>query len=57
MGLGFCVKTIGTLSEPMLPYILSHILEDVIEREIKTLSKTDYGHRYYYGTLYNSQFN
>lgn len=34
MARGFCIKVLGTLSELMLPYILSHILEDVIEREI-----------------------
>lgn len=34
MTLGFLVKTTGTLSELMLPYILTHILENVIEREV-----------------------
>lgn len=37
MGFGFIIKTTGTLSELMIPYILSHILEDVIEREIKDI--------------------
>ena len=30
MIIGFCIKTIGTLAELFLPYILSHILEKVI---------------------------
>ena len=32
MGLGFGIKTVATLSELMLPYILSFILKDVITR-------------------------
>lgn len=35
MTVGFCIKTFGTLSELMLPYILSHILENVIGKEVK----------------------
>jgi len=34
MAFGFVIKTVGTLSELMLPYILSHILQDVIGRQI-----------------------
>ncbi len=30
MSLGFCIKVIGTLVELFLPYILSHILKDVV---------------------------
>lgn len=30
MSLGFVIKTVGTLAELMLPYILSHILQNVI---------------------------
>ncbi len=37
MGLGFTIKTLGTLIELLIPYILSHILKDVIEREIKDI--------------------
>ncbi len=37
MLLGFTVKVIGTLIELLIPYILSHILKDVIEREIKDI--------------------
>lgn len=37
MGLGFVIKTIGTVIELLIPYILSHILQDVIEREIKDI--------------------
>ncbi len=37
MGIGFIIKTIGTLSELMLPYILSHILDNVIGKEIKDI--------------------
>ena len=33
MALGFCIKTLGTLTELMLPYIMSHILEKVVIRE------------------------
>lgn len=32
MGIGFTIKVAGTLSELMLPYILSYILKDVITR-------------------------
>ena len=35
MTVGFCIKTLGTLSELMLPYILSHILENVIGKDVK----------------------
>ena len=34
MSAGFIIKTIGTASELMLPYILSHILKNVISRSI-----------------------
>lgn len=34
MSLGFVIKTIGTLAELMLPYILSHILENVLGKSI-----------------------
>lgn len=34
MGLGFLIKTSGTVSELMLPYILSYILKDVITRSM-----------------------
>lgn len=34
MGLGFLIKTLGTLSELMLPFILSHILANVIGKSI-----------------------
>lgn len=37
MALGFSIKTLGTLAELMLPYILSHILEDVITREMRDI--------------------
>ena len=37
MGLGFVIKTLGTLSELMLPFILSHILKDVIGRDIQDI--------------------
>lgn len=30
MSLGFVIKTAGTLAELMFPYILSHILQNVI---------------------------
>lgn len=33
MSLGFAIKVIGVLSELTLPYILSHILKDVVVRE------------------------
>ncbi len=35
--IGFIIKTIGTLVELLIPYILSHILKDVITREIKDI--------------------
>lgn len=38
MALGFTIKTIGTLAELMLPYILSHILANVIGKEIIDIS-------------------
>ena len=34
---GLSIKVIGTLIELLIPYILSHILKDVIEREIKDI--------------------
>ena len=34
MGVGFLIKTSGTVSELMLPYILSYILKDVITRSM-----------------------
>ncbi len=34
MALGFIIKTIGTLSELMLPYILNHILKNVLGKSI-----------------------
>lgn len=34
MAIGFVIKTLGTLAELMLPYILSYILKDVIGRQI-----------------------
>lgn len=37
MGIGFMIKTIGTLAELMLPYILSHILDNVIGKEIEDI--------------------
>ncbi len=37
MSLGFIIKTIGTLAELLIPYILSYVLEDVIDREIKDI--------------------
>ncbi|MBQ3141387.1 MAG: ABC transporter ATP-binding protein, partial [Clostridia bacterium] len=37
MVIGFLIKTVGTLSELLLPYILSHILEDVIGREVRDI--------------------
>lgn len=30
MALGFCIKAVGTMVELLLPYILSHILKDVV---------------------------
>lgn len=37
MAVGFSIKVFGTLAELMLPYILSHILEDVITREMQDI--------------------
>ena len=37
MGLGFGIKTVATISELMLPYILSFILKDVITRSTKDI--------------------
>ena len=37
MALGFAIKVAGTLVELMLPYILSHILADVIGKEISDI--------------------
>ncbi len=34
MGLGFAVKTTGTLAELMIPYILTHILKNVLGKEV-----------------------
>ena len=31
---GFCIKTVGTIAELMLPYILSHILANVINKSM-----------------------
>ncbi|MGN0984945.1 MAG: ABC transporter ATP-binding protein [Candidatus Enterenecus sp.] len=33
MGLGFSIKVVGTMLELLLPYILSHILKDVVARQ------------------------
>ena len=37
MTLGFLIKTVGTLFELLLPYILSHILSNVINRELSDI--------------------
>lgn len=37
MTVGFCIKTSGTLVELLLPYILSHILKDVITRSVSDI--------------------
>ena len=37
MGFGFTIKTVGTLSELMLPFILSHVLKNVIGSNIKEI--------------------
>lgn len=37
MAVGLTIKVLGTLAELMLPYILSHILEDVITREMQDI--------------------
>lgn len=37
MGIGFMIKVSGTVSELMLPYILSYILKDVITRSTKDI--------------------
>lgn len=37
MAVGLTIKVLGTLAELMLPYILSHILEDVITREMRDI--------------------
>lgn len=37
MFFGLMIKIMGTLAELMIPYILSHILKDIIEREIKDI--------------------
>ncbi len=37
MGRGFFIKTVGTLSELMLPYILSHILTNVIGKNVSEI--------------------
>ncbi len=37
MSIGLVIKILGTLSELIIPYILSHILENVINREIKDI--------------------
>jgi len=37
MGIGFVIKTLGTLAELMLPYILSHILANVLGSTIKDI--------------------
>ena len=33
MTVGFCIKVVGTLVELFIPYILSHILKDVVDSE------------------------
>lgn len=35
--LGISIKAFGAIAELMIPYILSHILKDVIEREVKDI--------------------
>jgi len=37
MAVGFSIKVAGTLAELMLPYILSHILSDVLTQQIKDI--------------------
>ncbi len=37
MALGFVIKTLGTLSELMIPYILSHVLENVIDKAVRDI--------------------
>ena len=37
MALVLLIKILGTLSELMLPYILSHILKNVIEKGVKNI--------------------
>ena len=37
MSRGFVIKLIGTLAELMLPYILSHILKNVIGKNISDI--------------------
>jgi len=37
MAWGFIIKTVGTVVELLIPYILSHILKNVITREIKDI--------------------
>ena len=37
MTIGFVIKTIATLAELMLPYILSHILKDIINSDLKDI--------------------
>ncbi len=37
MGVGFTIKMLGTVVELLIPYLLSHVLENVIEREIKDI--------------------
>ena len=37
MAVVLTIKILGTLSELMLPYILSHILKNVIEKGIKNI--------------------
>ena len=37
MALGFTIKVLGTFVELLLPYILSHILEDVLTRELRDI--------------------
>jgi len=37
MTVGFCIKVIGTFAELMLPYILSHILKNVIGKSVREI--------------------
>lgn len=37
MGIGFAIKVMGTLSELMLPYILSHILANVLGSSVRDI--------------------
>ncbi len=37
MALGFIIKTFGTILELLIPYILTHILENVIDKSVKDI--------------------